>query len=236
MKVINSELFAIAHPSAWEVEQKHIGNHKNRIVIVSNFFKYPDEIKAYAQSIDYTATYQGEVTNLPGYIHYMSIHKRSIYEPMKFICSKYFEGSNEIMRFPDETRFGFQIYDMKEKCRYQSLFPHTDEVRYAGVLSLNTEDDYDGDDNGTSFFRSEETGEETTLYDKNYRAKRLLNPVQAMVNFDPSQVKHKEWTRYHIEPHEFNKLIMYEGNLCHSIHFQQKKWNASRMTFNAFIR
>ena len=73
---------------------------------------------------------------------------------MKFICSKYFEGSSEIMRFPDETRFGFQIYDMQEKCRYQSLFPHTDEVRYAGVLSLNTEDDYDGDDNGTSFFRS----------------------------------------------------------------------------------
>ena len=42
MKVINSELFAVAHPSAWEVEQKHIGKHKNRIVVVRNFFKYPD--------------------------------------------------------------------------------------------------------------------------------------------------------------------------------------------------
>ena len=44
MKVINSELFAVAHPSAWEVEQKHIGKHKNRIVVVRNFFKYPDEV------------------------------------------------------------------------------------------------------------------------------------------------------------------------------------------------
>ena len=112
MKVIDRKLFAVAHPSNWEVEQKHIGNHKNRLVIVKNFFQYPDELKAYAQSIDYVSTYQGEVTNLPGYIHYMSIHKKALYEPIKYVATKYFEGSGEIMRFPDETRFGFQIYDM----------------------------------------------------------------------------------------------------------------------------
>ena len=236
MKVVNPELFTIGHPSTWEVEQKHVGQQKNRIVIVRNFFKYPDDVKAYAESVDYVSTLQGEYTNLPGYIHYMSTHKRPLYEPMKYICTQFFEGSREIMKTPDESRFGFQIYDVQEKCRYQSLYPHTDEVRYAAVLSFNTEDDYDGDDNGTAFFRSEETGEESTLYDKNYRAKRLLNTVQAKVQFDPSKVKHKEWTKYHVEPHEYNKLIVYEGNLWHSLNFTQTKWNANRMTFNGFIR
>lgn len=236
MKVIDPKIFNVSHPSAWDVEQKHIGKHKNRIVIVRNFFQYPEDVKAYAKSIDYVSTLNGEYTNLPGYVHYMSTHKKFLYEPIRYICSNFFDGSSEIMRFPDETRLGFQVYDINEKCRYQSLYPHTDEVRYASVLSFNNEDEYDGDNNGTAFYRSLETDEECTLYDKNYRSKRLRNTVQALVNFDPSRVKLKEWERYHIEPHEFNKLIMYEGNLWHSIYFDQTKWNSHRMTFNAFVR
>lgn len=236
MKVINEELFAINPSTAWDVQKKHIGHHKNRIIIIGNFFKNPYDVKLFAQSTEYASTLNGEYTNLPGYIHNIGIFRKILYYPYSYICKHFFEGSSEVMKVPDHCRFTFQVYDVKEKCRFSSLYPHTDNMRYASVLSLNDEDDYDGDTNGTAFYRSVETGEEYISYDKNYRAARLQNATQALVNFDPSKVKYKEWERYHLEQQKFNSLIVYEGNLWHSLYFEQEKWNTNRLTFNGFIR
>lgn len=237
MKVINSELFNVNHPSHWEVEEKHIGNLKNKIVIVKNWFTNPEELMFFAKSVDYVDTIQGQVTNLPGYLHLIGNYKKSLYSPILYVCKQFFNSSDETMRNPEETRFSFQIYDTSQKVRFMSLFPHSDYTRYASVLSFNKEDDYDSETpNGTAFWRYKETGEEYVCAERNYRTERIANKACSMTTFDPSQVKLKEWERYHVEPHQFNTILFYEGSLWHSPYFAKDGWKTNRLTFNAFIR
>ena len=48
MKVIDPAVFGVNHPSTWEVDEKHIGRSKNKLVIVKNFFTNPDDLRMYA--------------------------------------------------------------------------------------------------------------------------------------------------------------------------------------------
>ena len=44
MKLIDPQLFEVNHPQHWEVEEKHIGNFKNKIVIIKNWFVNPEPV------------------------------------------------------------------------------------------------------------------------------------------------------------------------------------------------
>ena len=89
---------------------------------------------------------------------------------------------------------------------------------------------------GTAFWRSKEFKDEYVSSDRNYRTARLHNKVNAYVNFDPSQYKAKDWERYHVEQHEYNTLLVYEGKMWHSPYFDQSGWSTNRLTFNAFLQ
>ena len=102
-------------------------------------------------------------------------------------------------------------------------------------ISLNFDEEIKDAQSGTAFFRSKEFNEEFVSSDKNYRSSRILNKINAYVNFDPSKYKSKDWERYHVEPHEFNTLLLYEGRLWHSPYFRQEGWGTNRLTFNAFL-
>jgi hypothetical protein len=237
MKVIDPKLFDVNHPSHWEVVEKHIGKSKNKIVIIKNWFVNPYELKLFAKSVDYVDTLQGQVTNLPGYLHLIYNYRKSLYGPVRYACNQYFNASEDLMRYPEETRFSFQMYDTNEKVRFMSLYPHSDYTRYASVMSFNEPDDYDSEvTNGTAFWRYRDTGEEYVTSERNYRTERIANKVNSLTTFDPSQVRLKEWERYHVEPHEFNSIIFYEGALWHSPYFDGSGWRTNRLTFNAFIR
>ena len=101
---------------------------------------------------------------------------------------------------------------------------------------MNYDEELEESQSGTAFFRNTEFQEEYVSSDKNYRTARLVNKVNAYVNFDPSQFRSKEWERYHVEPHEFNTLLIYEGKLWHSPYFRQAGWDTNRLTFNAFLQ
>ena len=73
-----------------------------------------------------------------------------------------------------------------------SLAPHTDDTHYASVLSLNFNEEIADAQSGTAFWRSKEFQEEFVSSDKNYRGSRILNKINAYVNFDPSQYKSKD--------------------------------------------
>lgn len=235
MKVINPEMLAVHHPRDWEIEQLHIGESKNRLIKVRNFFKTPDQVRAYALSCDYVSTLNGEYSNLPGLVHRIGHISKQFNEPLKFLLSTYFEASKRVMHMPAESDYTFQMYEVQEKCRMCSLAPHTDDTHYAAVLSLNTEEELEETDSGTAFFRNTEFKEEFVSSDKNYRTSRTQNKINAFVNFDPSKYKSKEWERYHVEPHEFNTLLVYEGRVWHSPYYRQEGWSTNRLTFNAFL-
>ena len=236
MKVINPEMLAVSHPRDWEVEQLHIGQSKNRLIKIRNFFKNPDQVRAYALSCDYVSTLNVQYSNLPGLVHRIVHPSKQFHEPFKFLVSTYFDASKRVMNTPAYSDFTFQMYEVQEKCRMCSLSPHTDDTHYAAVLSLNTDEELEDTDSATAFFRNKEYNEEFVTSDRNYRSGRATNTMNAMVNFDPSKFKSKTWERYHVEKHEYNTLLVYEGKIWHSPYYIQEGWEVNRLTFNAFLQ
>lgn len=235
MKIVDPKMLETHHPKDWEVEQLHIGSAKNRVIKIKNFFKNPEQVRAYALATDYVNTVSGQFSNLPGYVHKLGHISNQFYPNFKFLLATYFEADKKIMLQPEFSHFTFQMYEVQEKCRMCSLAPHTDDTHYAAVLSLNFDEELMDTKSGTAFWKSKEFQEEYVSSDKNYRTSRLANKVNAFVNFDPSQYRSKDWERYHVEPHEFNSLLVYEGRLWHSPYFVQDGWDTNRLTFNAFL-
>ena len=235
MKIIDPKILRTHHPKNWEVEQIHIGNCKNRIIKIKNFFEEPEQVRAYAQAAEYVNTVGGQFSNLPGYVCKLGNISNQFYPNFKFALATYFECDKKVMLQSEFSQFTFQMYEVQEKCRMCSLAPHTDDTHYAAVLSLNFNEEMSDAQSGTAFWRSKEFQEEFVSSDKNYRGSRILNKINAYVNFDPSQYKSKDWERYHVEPHEFNTLLLYEGRLWHSPYFRQEGWGTNRLTFNAFL-
>ena len=236
MKILNTDILKVNPPSVWEVQHKHIGKYKNRILRVKNFFTNPDEIRSYALATDYVSTVMGEYTNLPGYIHNIGMISTQLHSPFSYLCKTYFGAKKSLMSVPAYSKFTFQMYEVFEKCRLMSLTPHTDDTHYGCVMSLNTSEESEGTYSGTAFFRHNKTEEEFVTSDRNYRMERVENKIQTMVNFDPSSLELNDWERYHIEPHEYNAMILYEGKLWHSPYYIQEHWKANRLTFNAFLK
>tara|TARA_B100000287_G_scaffold18242_1_gene18285 strand:+ start:6647 stop:7357 length:711 start_codon:yes stop_codon:yes gene_type:complete len=236
MKVINPEMLKTHHPKNWEVEQLHIGTSKNRIIKIKNFFENPEQVRAYAQSADYVNTVGGQFSNLPGFVSKIGHLSHQFYPNFKFLLSTYFEADKKVMMHPEFSHFTFQMYEVQEKCRMCSLAPHTDDTHYAAVLPLNFDEELVESKSGTAFWRNKEFKEEFVCTDRNYRTARLSNKVNAYVNFDPSQYKSKDWERYHVEQHEYNTLLVYEGKMWHSPYFDQSGWSTNRLTFNAFLQ
>jgi len=114
--------------------------------------------------------------------------------------------------------YAFQCYD-----KIPPMPPHIDDVNYAGLVPLNTDEEL-SDFSGTSFFRHRGTGQEFTCTNS-YRAEECLS------KFDMSL-----WDRYHVQHHKFNQFIFYESCMFHSAYWDQNSWavDTPRLTFNTF--
>jgi hypothetical protein len=234
MRIIDpKEIFATNHFN-WRIMHYEIGNSQNRIVTIRNFFKNPDLLREYAESVDYVDTINGQVSGIPGYIHRIGNGISTVMRPIMSIATNEFEASEDFV-LENPHKFTFQIYPIDKECRKASLHPHTDNVRYAGVCSLNKDDEYGGSDNGTALWRNDTTLEEHTLKDFNYRAKRVAKREVEYVKLDPSTVDIPGWSIYHVIPHSYNTFVMYEGNMWHSPYFDLSKWKTNRLTFNCFL-
>jgi hypothetical protein len=234
MRIVDpAEIFATNHFN-WRITNYEIGNSQNRIVVVKNFFKNPDLLREYAESVDYVNTIDGQVSGIPGYIHRIGNGIKAVMRPIISLAANEFETSEDSV-LENSHKFTFQIYPMDKKCRKVSLHPHIDNVRYAGVCSLNKNNEYDGTDNGTALWRNDKTLEEYTSKDLNYRAKRIIQKETEYIKLDPSTTDNLGWTMYHIIQHSYNTFVMYEGNMWHSPYFDLSKWKTNRLTFNCFL-
>ena len=145
------------------------------------------------------------------------------------------EAPMSILHNPRLSIFTFQKYEPGTQCRTTSMWPHVDWMHYACVLSLNTNEELEGTDSGTGFCRHIETNMEHTCSDINYRHRRARNMDETMTTLDPSTFDRDGWELYHIEPHEYNTLLMYEGNVWHLPYFNLD-WKCDRITFNGFLK
>ena len=100
MRVIDpNEIFALDQFN-WRVMNYEIGNSNNRILVIRNFFKNPDKLREYAESVDYVDTINGQVSGIPGYIHRIGNGIKTILRPMIGIVTGEFEASENANSAP----------------------------------------------------------------------------------------------------------------------------------------
>ena len=163
----------------------------------------------------YASSYakEGGHTN-PGYIHRTGFNTFHFLDFTKCLKEMYYKDYRENYSAPI---FAFQAYDT-----IGSVLPHIDEVNYAGLCCLNTDEEITGNISGTSFYRYK-TGEEHT-HQYSYRTEILSSSSQ------------KDWNKYHTEYHQYNRFIFYESCIFHSAYWEESKWKSQhpRLTFNTF--
>lgn len=222
-------------PSLWGIDVIHIGQSKTRIVKVKNFFSNPDRVREIALQADLKCTIMGETSYTPGYVGRIGNITTEFFKNFVDIARSNLQPSITILHNPKISMFTIQRYKPGELCMTTSLYPHVDRLHYACVLSLNTNEELSGTDSGTSFCRHIETNMEHTCSDMNYRHDRARNQDRTMVPLDPSTFVREGWETYHTEPHEYNTLLLYEGNVWHTPYFNTN-WSCDRITFNGFLK
>ena len=232
--MINARDFDI-DPSSWEVDVFHIGQSQNRLTKIKNFFSNPDEVRDIALKADLKSTIMGEKSSVPGYTSRIGGVNMKFFSPFREFLFEKMNAQESILHNPRLSIFTIQKYKPGELCRTMSMYPHVDWLHYACVLSLNTNEELEGTDSGTAFCRHISTNMEHTCSDMNYRHGRARNKDETMVPLDPSTFDRCGWLTYHIEPHEYNTLLMYEGKVCHTPYFNTN-WNCDRLTFNGFLK
>ena len=221
--------------SSWEVDVIHIGQSQTRLLKIKNFFSNPDKVRDVALNADLKSTIMGEKSSTPGYISRMGGVDLKFFTPFRDILYDKMNAPRLILHNPKTSIFTIQKYKPGELCRTTSMYPHVDWMHYACVLSLNTNEELEGTDSGTAFCKHISTNMEHTCSDINYRHERVRNQDQTMVPLDPSTFDRCGWITYHVEPHEYNTLLMYEGNVWHTPYFNTN-WKCDRLTFNGFLK
>lgn len=209
VELIDPQVFSINKNC--KVSEKYIGKSNNKLIIVDNFFLFPNQVREYALSCSYAK--EGDHAN-PGYIHRTGFNMFQYLDFTRWVKETYYQDYRTIDYSPI---FSFQAYDSIE-----IVIPHIDEVNYAGLCCLNTDEEVAGDISGTSFYRYK-TGEEHT-HPYSYRTEILKSSNL------------KDWNKYHTEYHQYNRFIFYESCLFHSAYWNQKQWASEhpRLTFNTF--
>ena len=197
------------------IKEIRIGNSNSKLIIIDDFFVHPEKVREYALSAKYAK--ESSAHDNPGYI------SRFPFEPEQFLHTC---GYLKEVHFHDyrlntidlTPTFAFQCYD-----KIGPMPPHIDDVNYAGLVPLNTDEEL-STFSGTAFFRHRGTGQEFTCTNS-YRAEECLT------KWDMSL-----WDRYHIQHHKFNQFIFYESCMFHSAYWDQNSWavDTPRLTFNTF--
>ena len=232
--MINAKEFDI-DPSSWEVDVIHIGQFQNRLLKVKNFFSNPDKVREVGLQADFKSTIMGEISAIPGYTSRVGGVDLRFFVPFRTLLLERMAAPVTILHNHKISIFSIQKYKPGTECRTMSMYPHVDWIHYAAVVPLNTNEELEGTDNGTGFCRHIETGMEHICSDINYRHLRARNMDVTMTVLDPSTYDRKGWELYHIEPHEYNTLLLYEGNVWHIPYFNTN-WKCDRITFNGFLK
>lgn len=227
------------------VENDHVGKYFNRILKFKNFFKHPEKILEYVKNSNFENNIMGsEYRNVPGEVLNIS----RLDKVKEYITDSIVSAMNQstLMSSLSTPSFSIQRYNVKEKVRRISLMPHIDNCFYSGILSLNTNEVNDKMKNGTAFYRHIPSNTEYTTH-LNYRYSKIQKDTESdfivnemisphdLVDFNPDVSNMYSWKRYHVEKFEWNKLIIFEGSMYHSIFFDKDTTcQENRLTFNFF--
>lgn len=213
LKIVKSADFRIN--KKFKLTEKYIGNANNKIIIIEDFLKNPELIRNYGLEMSYidekNEKKYAQDTLTHWYTHRTSLFSDQYRDFFLWIINNHF-GS--IDNYQNDFMSTFQYYD-----RIVNSKPHVDPMLYSSVLCLNLKDELENTSSSTRFYRYKLTGEESVKY----RTNIFNSPLD---NFEI----------YHLEEHQFNKLIIYEASLLHNGFADYSKWDSKikRFTLNFF--
>jgi hypothetical protein len=198
-----------------------IGNEKNRLLEVENFFKYPDRVRDFlnAVPIQYASEQSINLTNsinsFPGYQIEL---KYKLNDLNTFLNKAYKLAFNYSLTQDAISKLTYQCIDGNEAIRRVSNFPHIDPALFASNIFLNYDSEI-GEDSGTAFYRNKNSGNEyMPMNNSIYRYNRdfvFKSKLDSLTRYAPI-TNNEDWEMYHLSHQKFNKLNLYEGALYHN--------------------
>lgn len=193
-----------------------IGNEKNRLLEVENFFKYPDRVRNFLNEIPIQSATDLSNTKsvFPGY----QVELKYFLSDLNAFLNKAYKLFDYNMSQNSTLKFTYQCIDGNELNKNVSNFPHVDPVLLASNIFLNYDNEI-GEDSGTAFYRNKHSSNEYMHFKSSiYRYEREFNARKIEVKntrYTPIS-NNDDWEMYHLSRQKFNKLNLYEGALYHN--------------------
>lgn len=198
-----------------------IGNEKNRLLEVENFFKYPERVRNFLNNIPIQniKDRSNNSTNIfPGY----QIELMYDFNDLNVFFNKAYKlAFNASLTQETISKFTYQCIDGNESIRNLSNFPHIDPALFASNIFLNYDIEI-GEDSGTAFYRNKISGNEympiNPMNNSMYRYNRDIifnSKMDYNTKYAPI-INNDDWEMYYISRQKFNKLNLYEGALYHN--------------------
>jgi hypothetical protein len=195
-----------------------IGNEKNRLLEVENFFKYPDRVRDFLNNIpiqDVLERSKDSSNLFPGYQIEL---KYNINDLNVFLNKAYKLAFNYNLTQDSISKLTYQCIDGNDTIKNISNYPHVDPALFASNIFLNYDSEI-GEDSGTAFYRNKITGNEyMPMNNSMYRYNRDFiynSKMDSYTKYAPI-FNNEDWQMYHLSHQKFNKLNLYEGALYHN--------------------
>lgn len=241
MNIVTNEMFSIREK--YEVEEKFIGEEKSKICIVHNVLQYPDDVYKFITQhpIELNKTYDEDFNyagpsaqhNTPGYVADIRLEIRPFRRLLNWMTSQHFKDRT----FFNNIGIRINAFTSGTTALKRACYPHTDSLRssYSGTLYLDKKNL-----GGTSFYRFKnglEKKPSDRLYDEKFQEFQRWDEHWSHLQkceYDPID-NDENWTMYHIEPMEWNKIVFYEANLFHNAFVKPDMYkNEFRTSINLF--
>lgn len=244
--VLNREMFELNRREDMDIRLVQIGETMG--LIVDNVYKHPEFIRNLALSLDYFIP-RG---NFPGKFASITIRPEAIRNLINEELGKSQGWVGEFLTYSQDMSFGMVDITAEQLSAAQRQ-PHFDAFgEYAALVYLNTPDQVC---KGTSFWKHKKTGLTKAPMVENERTRELMKE-SGMSNLDELRSwmmvdglmdpidgfltqSTPYWELTQVLEMKFNRLVVYDANLFHSLHFTADDFGTEkstrRLTQNIFL-
>jgi len=205
----------------------YIGESRNKVIIVDNIIKDPDEFHEFICGLPIPRAEDG----FPGYQLRITYSFPQLETLLISIAKDY--GIDE-----REFRFNVNRFDGNHTQRRRCTYPHVDlDCSLAANIYLTEE--LDGR-SGTAFYRHKRSNME---YRPVFNAKYRYDQYEAVTNDDPEEfvkyvpiIDNEDFLMYNLIEGKYNRFVMYESALFHNLFVEAGAYESfTRDTLTMFI-
>ncbi len=190
----------------------YIGESRNKVIIVDNIIKDPDEFHEFICGLPIPRAEDG----FPGYQLRINYTFPQLETLLISIAKDY--GIDE-----REFRFNVNRFDGNHTQRRRCTYPHVDlDCSLAANIYLTKETE---GKSGTAFYKHKKSGME---YRPIFKARYRYDEFEAVTDQDPEEfvpyvpvVDNSDFLMYNLIEGKYNRMVVYEGDLFHNLFVEE---------------